>query len=60
MTATQRWSRVMASGLSDLHRVGEHRMQVAAVKHEMRRAEAFDALVAEVEPVPGFAGAPVA
>src|SRR5262249_16091953 len=29
------------------------------VKHEMRRAEALDALVAEIEPVPGFSAAPV-
>src|SRR5215468_11256627 len=34
-------------------------MQIGAVQHEMRRAESLDAFVAEIEPVPGFAGAPV-
>ena len=34
-------------------------MQIAAVKHEMRRAESLDAFVAKIEPVPGLAGAPV-
>src|SRR5215471_6314509 len=34
-------------------------MQIGAVQHEMRRAESLDAFVAEIEPVPCFAGAPV-
>src|SRR5262249_56053899 len=34
-------------------------MQVGAVEHEMGRAEPLDAFVAEIEPVPGFSGAPV-
>src|SRR5262249_15865000 len=46
-------------GFQRAHRVGQEPMQIAAVKHEMRRAEALDAFVAEVEPVPGFSGAPV-
>src|SRR5260370_26041552 len=34
-------------------------MQIGAMKHEVRRAEPLHVLVAEIEPVPGFAGAPV-
>src|SRR5258707_11481123 len=40
-------------------RIGEQSMQIASVQHQMRRTEALDALMAEVEPVPCFAGAPV-
>ena len=46
-------------GLERANRVGEEAMQIGAVQHEMRRAESLDAFVAEIEPVPGFAGAPV-
>src|SRR5262249_26483548 len=45
--------------LQGADRIGEQAMQIAAVKHEMRRAEALDALVAEIEPVPGLSRAPV-
>ena len=46
-------------GLERANRIREEAVQIGAVKHEMRRAESLDALVAEIEPVPGFAGAPV-
>src|SRR5262249_9031066 len=46
-------------GLERANRVGEEAVQIGAVQHEMRRAESLDAFVAEIEPVPGFAGAPV-
>jgi hypothetical protein len=46
-------------GLERAHRVGEEPMQIAAVEHEMGRPESLDAFVAEIEPVPGFSGAPV-
>src|SRR5262245_37095066 len=46
-------------GLSRAHRAGEKAVQIGAMQHEMRRAEALDALVAEIEPVPGLARAPV-
>jgi hypothetical protein len=34
-------------------------VQIGAMQHEMRRAKALDVLVAEIEPVPGLARAPV-
>ena len=46
-------------GLQRTDGAGEDAMQIAAVKHEMRRAESLDAFVAKIEPVPGLAGAPV-
>ena len=45
--------------LQRANRLGQDAMQVGAVKHEVRRAESLDAFVAEIEPVPGFSGAPV-
>ena len=46
-------------GLQRSHRIGEQAVQITPVQHEMRRAEALDAPVAEIKPVPCFAGAPV-
>src|SRR5258707_8626893 len=34
-------------------------MQIGAMKNKVRRAKPLHVLVAEIEPVPGFAGAPV-
>src|SRR5262249_48328828 len=45
--------------LARANRAGEQVMQIGAMQHEMRRAEPLHVLVAEIEPVPGFAGAPV-
>src|SRR5262249_26452026 len=47
------------AALEGANRVGEEPVQIGAVQHEMRRAESFDAFGAEIEPVPGFPGAPV-
>jgi hypothetical protein len=46
-------------GLERADRVGQQTMQIGTVQHEMRRAEPLHAFVAEIEPVPRFAGAPV-
>ena len=47
-------------GPQRLDRVAQKAVQIAAVKHQMRRAEALDTLLAEIEPVPCFAGGPMA
>src|SRR4029077_12741392 len=45
--------------LQPLHRLGQNAEEVAAMQHDVRRAVAFGRRRAEIEPVPGFAAAPV-
>src|ERR1700730_15914877 len=48
------------AGLLPLDSLGQNREQVAAMKHDVRRAVALGRRRTELDPVPGLAGAPMA